>query len=155
MEDLAAIASSCDDAIRRARNRLVHAVRAASAAGMTQTQIAQAIGRSQPEVSRLLRFHGTSALSRTLHAHRREVTAAVKKGGGRDVRVFGSVATESDGPDSDIDLLFTPTRAFSLMSLGRLENEISGILGAPVDLVPDTALMPHLKDRVLKEAVPL
>ncbi len=79
----------------------------------------------------------------------------MKKGGGRDVRVFGSVATESDGPDSDIDLLFTPTRAFSLMSLGRLENEISGILGAPVDLVPDTALMPHLKDRVLKEAVPL
>lgn len=47
----------------RARAELVRAVRAAAAQGMTQSHIAQCIGRSQPDVPRLLRFHGTSPLA--------------------------------------------------------------------------------------------
>ncbi len=47
-----------DAAVRGARAELVNTLREASRQGLTQAQIAQLIGRSQPEVSRLLRFHG-------------------------------------------------------------------------------------------------
>ena len=122
---------------------------------MTQAEIAREIGRSQPEVSRLLRFHGTSPLARTLRAARAEVLRAIRAAGGDDVRVFGSVATGQDHPGSDVDLLFTMGRPLSLIELGQLEERIAGVVGADVDLVPDSSLRPALRDRVLAEAVPL
>ncbi|OFS14073.1 hypothetical protein HMPREF3099_04930 [Kytococcus sp. HMSC28H12] len=44
-------------------------VRAASAGGTTQTGIARQTGRGQPEISRILRFHGTSEGDRVLRRH--------------------------------------------------------------------------------------
>ena len=75
--------------------------------------------------------------------------------GGRDVRVFGSVATGDDHEGSDIDLLFTMDRPLSLMQLAALERDVSQVVGCPVDLVPDTVLRPDLRDRILAEAVAL
>ena len=46
-------------------------------------------------------------------------------------------------------------RPLSLIQLGRLENEISTLLGIPVDLVPESALQPEFRERVLSEAVAL
>jgi predicted nucleotidyltransferase len=154
-ESLAAVARRSDATVRRARAELVQAVRAAAAAGMTQKQIAAEIGRSQPEVSRLLHFCGTSALGRRLRKNASAIQQLVAEAGGADVRVFGSVATGLDGDDSDIDLLFTPSEPLSLMRLGRLEQDIRHLVGVEVDLVPDSALRPHLRERVLAEAVPL
>lgn len=134
---------------------LVAAVREAAAAGMTQTQIAREIGRSQPEVSRLLHFHGTSPLARRLRKHKHEIHRILTEAGGDDVRVFGSVATGRERPDSDIDLLFCATTPLSLMDLGRLEAQIAALVGVDVDLVPDGSLAPAIRDRVLAEAVPL
>jgi predicted nucleotidyltransferase len=122
---------------------------------MTQAEIAEEIGRSQPEVSRLLRFHGTSPRARALRRHRSDVRRLVKEAGGTNVRVFGSVATGTDHDGSDIDLLFTMERPLSLLALGRLERQIADLVELPVDLVPDSALRPELRDRVLAEAVPL
>ena len=152
---LADVARKSDAAVRRARDELVRAVREASAAGMTQAQIAAEIGRSQPEVSRLLRFHGATPLARRLRASRAEVLRAVSEAGGRDVRVFGSVARGEDDEGSDVDLLFVMGRPLSLMELGRLEAEVSAAVGVPVYLVPDRSLRPALRDRALDEAVPL
>ncbi|MGB2934236.1 MAG: nucleotidyltransferase domain-containing protein [Nostocoides sp.] len=145
----------CDAAVHRARVELVRAVREAAAAGMTQAQIAAEIGRSQPEVSRLLRFHGATPLARRLRASRAEVLRAVAEAGGRDVRVFGSVARGEDDERSDVDLLFVMGRPLSLMELGRLEDDVSAAIGVPVDLVPEGSLRPALRDRALTEAVPL
>lgn len=122
---------------------------------MTQTQIAAAIGRSQPEVSRLLRFHGTSPRARRVRAHAGEIRRLVAQAGGSDVRVFGSVATGEDHDGSDVDLVFTMQTPISLMRLGALEQQVSDLVGIPVDLVPDTALRPEFRDRVLAEAVAL
>ena len=124
-KSLAAVARETDEAVRQARGRLVAAVRKASREGMSQKEIARQIGRSQPEVSRLLRFHGTTPLARRLRASRREVIETVEAAGGSNVRVFGSVAT------------------------GR-EHE-----GSDVDLVPDTNIRPTMRDRIISEAVPL
>ncbi len=122
---------------------------------MTQTQIARQIGRSQPEVSRLLRFHGTSPIARRLRSNAGRVQQIVAEAGGGRVRVFGSVATGQDRPDSDVDLLFRMEEPLSLMELGRLEQRLKDAIGVPVDLVPDTALRPDIRERVLAEAVAL
>ena len=152
-----AILRSCesDEAVRAARQRLVAAVREASRNGMTQSQISKETGRSQPEISRLLRFHGTSPLARRLRNSRPEIQRILSEVGGTDIRVFGSVATGREDQDSDVDLLFTMATPLSLMQLSRLEGEISALIGASTDLTPDSALPPHLKERVLEEAVPL
>lgn len=155
MSGLSQVARHSDEAVARARSELVRAVRDAAAGGMTQSEIAREIGRSQPEVSRLVRFGGTSPRAMALRRHRDDVRRLVRDAGGSNVRVFGSVATGADHEDSDIDLLFTMNEPFSLLALGRLERQIAECVGLPVDLVPDSALRPELRDRMLGEAVPL
>jgi uncharacterized protein len=93
-----------------------HLVRAACF--LTQRQIARAVGRSQPEVSRLLRFQPTSPKGRVLAQRRAEVLRAAADAGFRDVRVFGSVVRGQDGPDSDLDFLVTPPPEATLLDLG-------------------------------------
>lgn len=153
--DLAEVARRSDEAVRDARAELVHAVREAARQGLTQAQIAQLIGRSQPEVSRLLRFHGHGPLALRLRRHAREVRDLIDQAGGSNVRVFGSVATGAERAGSDIDLLFDMGAPMGLMELGALERRLSVLLGAPVDLIPAAALRPDLRDRVFAEAVTL
>ena len=153
--DPAEVAYHDDEVTAQARSDLVRAVRQAAAQGMTQSEIARQIRRSQPEVSRLLRFHGMSPLGRNLRRKADEIRRLVADVGGAHVRVFGSVAVGEDQPDSDVDLLFAMTKPLSLMQLGRLERQIADLLDAPVDLVPESALRPHLRERVHAEAVSL
>ena len=153
--DLAEVARRSDEAVRDARAELVHAVREAARQGLTQAQIAQLTGRSQPEVSRLLRFHGRGPLALRLRRHAREVRDLIDQAGGSNVRVFGSVATGAERAGSDIDLLFDMGAPMGLMELGTLERRLSVLLGAPVDLIPAAALRPDLRDRVLAAAVTL
>ena len=134
---------------------MVRAVRAAAASGMTQAEIAREIGRSQPEVSRLLHFHGTSPRARALRKHRAEVLGLVKEAGGSHVRVFGSVATGQDHDGSDIDLLIDLPPAVGLLKVARLERLVSEVVGIPVDIVPRDDLRPDFAERVLGEAVAL
>ena len=152
---MAQVARHTDEVTKRARAELVRAVRNAAARGMTQAQIARQVGRSQPEVSRLLRFHGTSGLARNLRRNADQVRQLVAEAGGTRVRVFGSVAVGEDGADSDVDLLFVMGQPLSLMQLGRLEQRLSDLLGVPVDIVPESALRPDLRDRVMSEAAAL
>lgn len=153
--ELAAVARHTDAATAQARADLVRAVRKAAAQGMTQSQIALRIGRSQPEVSRLLRFHGTSPMARNLRRNSDQIRRIVAEAGGTRVRVFGSVAAGLDQPGSDVDLLFAMSKPLSLMQLGRLEQRIADLLNASVDLVPESALRPDLRERVYSEAVSL
>lgn len=153
--DLAEVARQADEVAAQARSDLVRAVRQAAAQGMTQSEIARQIRRSQPEVSRLLRFHGTSPLARNLRRNADQIRQLLAKAGGSRVRVFGSVAVGVDQPGSDVDLLFDITKPLSLLQLGRLEQQIADLLDAPVDLVPESALRPDLRERVQSEAVTL
>lgn len=148
------VAAECDAACKAARERLIEAVREASRAGMTQREIAERIGRrSQPEVARLLRFHGTGPLARVLRRHRSDVLRIVADAGGSNVRVFGSVATGTERPGSDIDLLFTMGRVMTLLELAELEITLEDLLGVEVDLVPESDIRPGIRDRILTESV--
>jgi predicted nucleotidyltransferase len=148
-------AQSADVLHQQSRTLLVRAVRAGASAGLSQREIAAAIGRSQPEVSRLLRFHGTSELGRRIATHRKEILDITQAHDIRNLRVFGSVARGDDHPESDIDLLADIPDTVSLFMLARVENELAELLGARVDIVPSATLRPHLAQRVGEEAIPL
>lgn len=152
---LTEVARRSDRAVAQARAELVRAVRQAATNGMTQAEIAAAIGRSQPEVSRLLHFHGATPLARRLRKHAGEIRRILADADGSNVRVFGSVATGDDHEGSDVDLMFTMGTPLSLMQLGALEQQLRDVLDAEVDLVPDSVLRPEFRDRALAEAVPL
>jgi predicted nucleotidyltransferase len=154
-EQLREIAARTDEVIASARAELVRAVRQAASDGMTQAEIAREIGRSQPEVSRLIHFHGRTPLGLALRRHASEVREAIAAVGGSDIRVFGSVANGTDTDESDVDLLFATSTPISLMSLSRLERRLAALIGAHVDLIPEETLRPDLRDRVLTEAIPL
>lgn len=72
------------------------------------------------------------------------------------LEVFGSVARGEERQDSDIDLLFTlkPGRRLGF-SLFDLEDELSAVLGRPVDLVRRSSINTYIRDQVLAEARPL
>jgi predicted nucleotidyltransferase len=191
---LGAAAARADRLRAEAARGLVLAARQAADLGWSQRRIAGALGRSQPEVARLLRRVGTvpptvdlvpttaevvvcgapgdghggappgagpvagaagradrpggaapepeTVLSRVLGRQRDAIVAAADRHGAGNVRVFGSVARGEDGPGSDVDLLVDPGDQMSLVDLGRLEEELTDLLGRPVDVVPARSLRP-------------
>ena len=70
--------------------------------------------------------------------------------------VFGSLALGTAGANSDIDLLYTLAPGARLgWAIEDLTEELSALLGRPVDLVSRRALNARIRDRVLHEAQPL
>jgi predicted nucleotidyltransferase len=70
--------------------------------------------------------------------------------------VPGTTASRGEpGPDSDLDLLiaFEPGRGFR--ELLDFCDEVEEILGRRVDAVTEDGLSPHIRDRVLEEAIVL
>ncbi len=94
-------------------------------------------------------------LGRRLRQRRRQVLAIAENHGASNVRVFGSVARGQDTPESDVDILVDLSPRSSLVTLGRLERELSGVLGVPVDVVPADGLRPAVRAEAEQEAVPL
>jgi predicted nucleotidyltransferase len=67
--------------------------------------------------------------------------------------VFGSVARDEAGPDSDLDLLVEIKRPMGLFGFIGIQEHLESLLGTSVDLVTKDALKPRLRDRILREAV--
>lgn len=155
LERLKDDARSADEMHVKSRALLTQAVRAGAAGGLTQREIAAAVGRSQPEVSRLLRFHGSTERARALVARRQAVLEVIRDYRGRNPQVFGSVAVGQDTDESDIDLLVEFDQPPSLLSLARLERALSGVVGFPVEVTPAGNLPPHKRTRISRESIPL
>ena len=53
------------------------------------------------------------------------------------VTLFGSVARDKAGPDSDVDLIVetSPDKLITLFTLGPLHDQFAAILGRPVDIL--------------------
>ena len=75
----------------------------------------------------------------------------------RSIELFGSYIHGQQTKKSDLDLLveFDDTMSLSLFDLVGIENELSALVGVPVDLVEKNAIRPALRRRILDEAVPL
>ena len=70
-------------------------------------------------------------------------------------RVFGSVLTGRDGVDSDLDLLVETVPGTTLFDLGGLQDALEEALGVRVDVKTPLDLPPHIRARVLDQAVPV
>lgn len=156
---------------------------ARTAAGLTQAQLAERAGTSQPtiaayeagdkvpNVSTLERILGatgttlttvrsptarpTGRLRRLLAARRDEILALAARHHARNVRVFGSVARSEETEGSDVDLLVDMDRGRSLLDQVRLRRAISELLGVEIDVVSTGGLLERDADTILGEAVPL
>lgn len=161
LEALAAVAAEADRLRAQASAALREAVGKAADRGLTQNQIAGAIGRSQPEVSRLIRayrarrFRPSSPLGRVVAQHRDEIVALAHAHKASNVRVFGSVVRGEDDDTSDIDFLVDLDSGADLLDLAALDIELEDLLGHPVDIVPVRMLKPHVASSALADAVEL
>ena len=88
---------------------------------------------------------------RILAAHRDEIRAL----GVTSLALFGSVARDEAGPESDVDLLveLDPAAHIGLFRFVEIQLFLEDLLNRPVDLVTRASLVPELREGILREAV--
>lgn len=141
-----------------ARLRRVLALRAMAAAGMSQRQIAEAVGITQSAVSQQLKFApelDSVHPEFLLEAAAPILSTLAAEHGYTRLAVFGSVARHQARPDSDIDLIVEAPAGTSSFDFIRFRQLIEQVLGREVDLVEYGGLKPKLDDDIRREAVPL
>ena len=90
-----------------------------------------------------------------LKSKRHQILELARTYGASNVRVFGSVARGQADASSDVDFVVELDKGRSLLDLGGLLMDLQDLLGRPVDIVTERGLRPRIRDRVLREAVPL
>ena len=90
-----------------------------------------------------------------LRARRDEIEAIARRHGAHDVRVFGSMVRGQADAQSDIDLLVDLEPGRSVMDLGGLLMDLREHLNCKVDVMTEAMLKPRIRERALREAMPL
>ncbi|MGH7165230.1 MAG: nucleotidyltransferase family protein [Nitrospiraceae bacterium] len=90
-----------------------------------------------------------------LKEKREEVLKIAARHGARNVRIFGSVARGEADRESDVDFLVEMDTGRSLFDLGGLLADLEALLGCKVDVVTEKGLKDRIRERVLREAVPV
>ncbi|WP_439693579.1 helix-turn-helix domain-containing protein [Curtobacterium sp. SP.BCo] len=154
--------------IRDARNRAeLTQVQLAARAGVTQSVISTyENGRREPSLAALQRLllaagfvteidlqpvEDPPPLRDRVAAVRGELITVVRRFGGREPRLFGSVARGEDGPASDVDLMVDLEPGLGIFALMRIQDEAEQLLGVRVDVVDAAGMAPE----VVRTAVPL
>lgn len=139
-----------------ARLRRVLALRAMVATGMSQRQIADALGVTQPAVSQQLKFapeldqvHPAALLQAATPI----LKALAAERGYRRLAVFGSVARGSAGAGSDIDLIVESPADTSSFEFVKFKQLVEQVLGRGIDLVDYGGLKVGIDDDIRREAV--
>lgn len=86
---------------------------------------------------------------RILAEHRQEIAAF----GVKSLAIFGSVARNEAGPDSDVDILVEFSVPVGYFKFFEVQEFLESILVRKVDLVPRDSIKPRLRERILGEAV--
>jgi predicted nucleotidyltransferase len=71
------------------------------------------------------------------------------------LRIFGSVARGDASSSSDVDLMadFDKSRRITLVKIGSLQNRLTDLLGAPVELSSAEWMREPVRSKALREAV--
>ena len=146
----------------------------ARAAGTSQPTIARyESGRAEPRVDTLNRILSACGrrldtaeasarhehipargpLGRRLRRLRGAITAEVAQAGLTNARVFGSVARGEDTSQSDIDILVDVPYGSDILVVSELEERLSQLLGAQVDVTTPRLLRPPVLERAELEAI--
>ncbi len=84
-----------------------------------------------------------------------QIFALAAKYGAYNIRIFGSVARGTADEKSDVDFLVELEEGRSLLDLGGLLMDLQKLLERSVDVITPAGLRPRIRDRVLREAVPI
>ena len=90
-----------------------------------------------------------------LELKRQDIRAAVARRRTTNPRVFGSVLHGLDKEGSDLDILVDTLPGATLFDLGGLTEELTELLGVPVDVRTPQELHERFRDKVLAEARPV
>ncbi|MCD1286134.1 MULTISPECIES: nucleotidyltransferase domain-containing protein [unclassified Brevibacterium] len=139
-----------------ARLRRALALRAMLASGMSQRQIAEELGISQPAVSQQIKF--APAVDQVHPELLLEAAVPILKKlaaehGYEHLAVFGSAARREARTDSDIDLIVDAPQGTSSFAFIRFKQLIEKVLGRGIDLVDYAGLKPGMDDDIRREAV--
>ena len=83
------------------------------------------------------------------------ILEAARRHGAINVRIFGSTARGEDDSQSDIDFLVDLEPGRSILDHASLLVELQQLLGPKVDVVSERGIKNRIRDRILREAVPL
>lgn len=139
-----------------ARLRRAIALRAMIATGMSQRQVAEELGISQPAVSQQLA--SSSDLTEVhpeflLEAATPVLKALAEDNGYTRLAVFGSIARHDASTESDIDLLVDAPVGTSSFAFIRFKQLIEQVLGREIDLVSYGGLKPRRDEDIRRQAV--
>ena len=95
------------------------------------------------------------SLNELLQEKREDILRIATLRGASNVRIFGSVARGEADTKSDIDILVDLEPGRSLLDLGGLLMDLQDLLGHDVDVVTERGLRERIRERVLREAIPL
>lgn len=137
-------------------------------ASLTQAELAGMTGMSQSTLAQIeagKRAVSAELLEKILRAadyrpsiplsrYAPSISRYATEQGLESLRVFGSVAQGTDGFESDIDLIGTPTRELSLFELADIASFTSELTGFPTEVHADTDVPEDLRN-IIDEAVPL
>jgi len=79
----------------------------------------------------------------------------LKKAGVLKSALFGSFARGEAGPQSDVDMLIEFPEGKTMFDLIELEQNLESALGKKVDVVTYRSIHHLLRDRILREQVPI
>ena len=126
------------------------------ATGMSQQQVGNALGISQPAVSQQLRYGPNLAVVNSeelLDAAAPVLTVLAAEYGYRRLAVFGSGARGEAHQRSDIDLLVDAPPSTSSFAFIKFKQLIEQVLGREIDLMSYGGLKPKIDDDIRRDAV--
>ncbi|PAV14071.1 hypothetical protein ASJ81_15375 [Methanosarcina spelaei] len=81
-----------------------------------------------------------------------KISSFLKKEGATKVAIFGSYARGEERPKSDLDVLVELSETKGLLTMARIERELSEFLEVKVDLLTEGSISPYLIEGSKKEA---
>ncbi len=102
-----------------------------------------------------MRHNRSVSIEELRRSNKSRILDLAEKYGARNIRVFGSVARGDATAASDVDFLVDLDADRTLMDLGGLLIGLQEMLGLRVDVATEGMLKPGIRERALREAVPL
>ncbi|MEE8434917.1 MAG: nucleotidyltransferase family protein [bacterium] len=85
---------------------------------------------------------------------RTEILRLGERHGACNIRVFGSIARNEEGSESDLDLLVDMEKDRSYLDLVGFWQDLEELLGCRVDVISEGGISPYLQDQIHREAIP-